>query len=53
MREATTLEFNSVHLSFFPDLVREMLGRRRALKPLTEKLRNTAINCDGDFQLVL
>lgn len=42
-REAASLEFDGVTLSFFPDLSRETLERRRALKPLTEKLRQASI----------
>lgn len=37
------MEFDGVTLSFFPDLARETLERRRALKPLTEKLREASI----------
>lgn len=43
MREVASLEFDGVTLSFFPDLARETLERQRALKLLTEKLREASI----------
>lgn len=43
-RETAILEFDGVTLSVFPDLARETLERRRALKPLADKLRSASIN---------
>lgn len=37
-RDAASLDFDGASLSFFPDLARETLDHRRALRPLTEKL---------------
>lgn len=51
-REAATLEFDGVTLTFFPDLARETL-ERRALKPLTEKLRAASINYRWGFPAAL
>lgn len=52
-REAESLDFDGAILSFFPDLARETLERRRALKPLTEKLRNAAISDRWGFPSAL
>lgn len=52
-REAATLEFDGVNISFFPDPARETLERRRALKPLTEKLRVASINYRWGFPAAL
>lgn len=53
VREAATLEFDGVTLSFFPDLARETLERRRTLKPLTEKLCEASINYSWEFPAAL
>lgn len=52
-REAATLEFDGVTLSFFPDLARETLERQRALKPLTDKLCSASINYRWGFPAAL
>lgn len=52
-REAASLDFDGASLSFFPDLARETLERRRALQPLTEKLRAAYINYRWDFLAAL
>lgn len=52
-KEAATLEFDGVTLSFFPDLARETLERRRAWKPLTKKLREASINYRWGFPAAL
>lgn len=48
-REAATLEFDGVTLSFIPDLVKETLDHCLALKPLTDKLRTNSINYRWGF----
>lgn len=52
-RDAAPLDFDGATLSFFPDLARETLDRRRALKPLTEKLRAASINYRWTFPAAL
>lgn len=52
-REKTPLNFDGASLLFFPDLAKETLDRRRALKPLTEKLRVASISYRWSFPVAL
>lgn len=52
-RDDASLDFDGVTLSFFPDLARETLEHRRALPPLTEKLRAASINYRWGFPAAL
>lgn len=52
-REKTPLDFDGASLLFFPDLARETLERRRALRPLTEKLRTASIDYRWGFSASL
>lgn len=48
-RKKAPLDFDGATLQFFPDLARETLERRRALRPLTELLRTSSINYHWGF----
>lgn len=48
-REKAPMDFDGASLQFFPDLARETLERRRALRPLTELLRTSSINYRWGF----
>lgn len=52
-RDGASLDFDGASLSFFPDLARETLERRRAQRPLTEKLRAASINYRWGFRAAL
>ena len=52
-RETPSLDFDGATLSFFPDLAKETLDRRRALRPLTEKLREASITYRWGFPAAL
>lgn len=52
-RESASLDFDGATLSFFPDLAREILEHRRALRPLTEKLHAASINYRWGFPAAL
>lgn len=52
-RDAKSLDFDGALLSFPPNLARETLERRRALRPLTKKLRTASINYRWGFSAAL
>lgn len=52
-KEAASLDFDGAILSFYPDLARETLERRRALRPLTEKLQAASIKYRWGFPAAL
>lgn len=50
-RKKAPLDFDGATLQFFPDLARETLERRRALRPLTELLRTSQVQQQKAFNV--